>query len=118
MLDDSSSAGDWTLWFSDVEPTSPGANYVMRAPVPSQAVHLPAAALTTRGGAVQLSAMIRADGSVDSVSVFKGLDPATNRAAIAALQACRFLPALRNNTPITIEAIVEVPFHGTSSAAR
>ncbi len=118
MLDDSTSSGDWTLWFSDLEPTSPGANYVMRAPIPSQTVHFPGAGLATRGGVVQLSAMIRADGSVDSVSVFKGLDAATNRAAVAALQACHFLPALRNNTPIAIDTIVEVPFQGTSSAAR
>jgi protein TonB len=61
-------------------------------------------------GEVILYAIIRADGSVDSVQLVRGVDPELDRNAMQALSRWKFRPALRNNQPVELEALVRIPF--------
>ena len=65
-------------------------------------------------GEVVLYAVIRADGSVDSVELVRGLDEQLDNNAMEALTQWKFKPASRQGTPIDLEAIVHIPFHAPS----
>jgi len=62
-------------------------------------------------GEVVLYAIIRADGSVDSIQVARPLDPILDKNAVDALAGWKFSPALRNGVPVALEAIVHIPFY-------
>jgi TonB family protein len=62
-------------------------------------------------GSVRLSAVIRQDGHVESVHLLRHLDSRLDRSAEEALGKWIFEPALRNGTPIDVEAVFEIPFH-------
>ena len=57
-----------------------------------------------------LYAIIRADGSVDSIQLVRKLDPRLDANAIQALAQWKFRPATRDGAPIDIEAVVHIPF--------
>lgn len=121
MLDDPNFPGDWTIWFAEKNASDPTSTYVVRPPVPTARAASPPGASTpsaTLGRMIKLSAEIREDGQVDSVAIFNGADRRSNLLAISALQSWRFLPALRNNKPVAIETIVEIPLREVSSASR
>jgi TonB family protein len=61
-------------------------------------------------GEVVLYAIIRKDGSVDSIQVVRSLDPRLDKAAIAALAQWRFRPGSRAGEPVDLEAVVHVRF--------
>jgi TonB family protein len=61
-------------------------------------------------GEVVLYAIIRTDGSVDSVQVMRGLDPQLDKNAMAALAHWKFLPGKRAGVPVDLEAVVHIPF--------
>jgi protein TonB len=61
-------------------------------------------------GEVVLYAIIRKDGTVDSIQVVRGLDPELDRNAIEALAQWRFRPGTRGGAPVDLEAVVHVPF--------
>jgi protein TonB len=61
-------------------------------------------------GEVVLYAIIRKDGSVDSIQVVRSLDPELDRNAIAALAKWKFRPGTRAGVPVDLEAVVHVPF--------
>ena len=61
-------------------------------------------------GEVVLYAIIRSDGSVDSIQVVRSLDPELDRNAIAALAKWKFRPGTRAGVPVDLEAVVHVPF--------
>ena len=121
MLDDPNFPGDWTIWFAEKNASDPSSTYVVRPPVPTTRAASPAGAstpATTPGRMIKLSAEIREDGQVDSVAIFSGADRRSNLLAVSALQSWRFLPALRNNQPVAIETVVEIPLREVSSASR
>jgi TonB family protein len=62
-------------------------------------------------GEVVLYAVIRANGSVDSVELVRGLDQQLDANAMHALAQWKFRPASRQGTPVDLEAIVHIPFH-------
>lgn len=62
-------------------------------------------------GEVILYAIIRKDGTVDSIQVVRGVDPQLDRNAIEALSRWEFRPALRDGQPVDLEAVVRIPFH-------
>lgn len=61
-------------------------------------------------GEVILYAVIRADGSVDSIQVVRSVDPQLDANAKSALSQWKFRPATKDGVPVALEAIVHVPF--------
>lgn len=61
-------------------------------------------------GEVVLYAIIRKDGSVDSIQIVRGLDPQLDRNAIDAFKQWTFLPATRAKVPVDSEVVIHVPF--------
>src|SRR5688572_17209095 len=51
-------------------------------------------------GAVRLQAIVRSNGTVDSVQVLQGLGMGLDEAAVAAVRQWRFRPATRNGVPV------------------
>ena len=62
-------------------------------------------------GEVILYAIIRKDGSVDSVQLVRGLDPQLDRNAMEALAQWKFRPGTRDGAPVDIETVAHIPFH-------
>jgi len=62
-------------------------------------------------GEVILYAVIRSDGSVDSIQLVKGIDEQLDGNAMRALAQWKFRPAERNGEAVSLEAIVHIPFH-------
>lgn len=112
-----SSSGNWTLNFAQLdEGTSPFSRPtgVLYGPVPMTTVDpkYPAEAIRQNiEGEVVLYAIIRADGSVDSIQIVRRLDPLVDREAVAALAQWKFRPATRNGKPVAVEAVVHIPFN-------
>jgi TonB family protein len=63
-------------------------------------------------GEVILYAVIRADGSVDSIQLVRSLDKLLDANAIQAFSQWKFHPATKDGQPVEIEAIVHIPFQG------
>ena len=61
-------------------------------------------------GDVILYAIIRKDGSIDSIQLVRSLDPDLDRNAIDALAQWKFRPGTRAGAPVDIEAVIYVPF--------
>ena len=66
-------------------------------------------------GEVVLYAIIRRDGSVDSIQLLKGLEPELDQNAMEALARWRFRPATRGGVPVELEAVVHIPFRNSPS---
>ena len=62
-------------------------------------------------GEIILYAVIRRDGSVDSIQVVRGIDPVLDANSMRALAQWKFRPAERNGETVDLEAIVHIPFH-------
>jgi TonB family protein len=61
-------------------------------------------------GEVVLYAVIRRDGTVDSIQLVHGIDEQLDENAMQALSQWKFQPATRQGTPVELEAIVHIPF--------
>jgi TonB family protein len=59
---------------------------------------------------VTLRAIIRADGSVSDIRVVNGADSRLDHYASEALARWHFLPAMKNDANVAVEAIVMIPF--------
>jgi protein TonB len=62
-------------------------------------------------GEVILYAILRSDGSVDSIQLVRGLDEQLDANAMNALSQWKFRPASKQGSPVDLEAIVHIPFH-------
>jgi len=119
----SSVTGSWVLSFVEMQvsdDTSGGhasASGDMSGPVPLRKVdpRYPPALIRARvEGEVVLFAIIRKDGSVDSIQLVKGIEPELDSNAMQALSRWRFRPAQRKGTPVELEAIVHIPFRAVA----
>ena len=61
-------------------------------------------------GEVILYAIIRRDGSVDSIQLVRGVDKQLDANAMRALAQWQFQPAYKQGVPVELEAIVHIPF--------
>ena len=61
-------------------------------------------------GEVILYAIIRRDGSVDSIQLVRGVDKQLDANAMRALAQWQFRPAYKQGVPVELEAIVHIPF--------
>jgi len=61
-------------------------------------------------GEVVLYAIIRKDGSIDSIQIVRHLDPQLDRNAIDAFKQWTFEPATRDKLPVDTEVVIHIPF--------
>jgi len=108
-----SAAGSWILRFAELNPEAESAVVDLTAPVPMRKVdpRYPPVLIEQRiEGHVRLYAIIRANGSVDSIEVQRGLHPELDRYSMEALAQWKFRPAGRNGKPVDVEAVITIPF--------
>jgi TonB family protein len=112
-----SATGSWILNFSELRasgsaPRVTFADLSGPAPIRKSDPKYPSTLINEHvEGEVVLYAVIRADGSVDSVELVRGLDEQLDNNAMQALAQWKFRPASRQGTPVDLEAIVHIPFH-------
>ena len=107
--------GSWVLSFVELreDPNAPFPIGDVSGPVPLRKVdpkYPPALASAKIEGEVVLYAVIRRDGSVDSIQLVHGLDEQLDANAMQALSSWKFRPAGRDGVPVELEAIVHIPF--------
>ncbi len=109
-----SATGSWIIHFSELHLADPEHRAgLVSSPVPVHKVdpkYPQSAVLEHIEGEVILYAVIRKDGSVDSIQKVRGLDDQLDANAIDALSKWRFEPALRGAEPVEVESIVYIPF--------
>lgn len=111
-----SAIGSWVLNFSELHTAKSAAHVVssdLSGPSPykkSDPKYPPTLVNEHVEGEVVLYAVIRVDGSVDSVELVRGLDEQLDANAMQALSQWKFHPASRQGTPVELEAIVHIPF--------
>jgi TonB family protein len=115
-----SATGSWILNFAELRSggTSHLAGTAMASPALAKKVdpkYPPTLAADRVEGEIVLYAVIRKDGSVDSIQVVRSLDQQLDANATSALSQWKFRPAIRTvegaDTPVALEAIVHIPFH-------
>ncbi len=111
-----SASGSWILHFAELDEEI-GTPYKHKeqvsGPVPlskSDPKYPPELIKAHVRGEVVLYAIIRKDGSVDSIQIVRGLDPQLDRNAIEAFGQWKFQPGTRAGVPVDLEAVVHVPF--------
>jgi len=111
-----SASGSWVLSFAqlDEDPRPPyRPKGVLSGPDPITKVdpEYPEEAIKEHiDGEVVLYAIIRKDGSVDSIQLMRSLDPRLDKSAMAALARWKFLPGRRAGVPVDLEAVIHIPF--------
>jgi len=123
-----SATGSWVLQFAELTEeankrngppialrTDPSMELV--GPVPMRKVDpkYPPALISARvQGDVILYAIIRKDGSVDSIQLIRGIEPRLDQNAMEALARWKFRPAERRGEPVELEAVVTIPFRAVT----
>jgi TonB family protein len=115
-----SASGSWILSFAEMAAPEAQPNAYtnpadLAAPEPLRKVdpkYPPELRKERVEGEVVLYAVIRADGTVDSIQLVSGIDPELNANAMQALAQWKFRPAERQGEAVDLEAIVHVPFRG------
>lgn len=112
-----SPTGSWIMHFSELR-TNPDVPHMispdLAAPVPMKKIDpkYPQDLMRDRvEGEVILYAVIRRDGSVDSIQLVRGIDEQLDANAMDALSHWKFHPASKQGEPVELEAIVHIPFH-------
>jgi len=111
-----SESGSWIMDFAELDETySPRAHdeKLVACPEPiakADPKYPPELIKAHVRGQIVLYAIIRKDGSVDSIQVVRGLDPQLDRNAMDALAQWRFRPGTHAGVPTDFEGVVYVPF--------
>ncbi len=112
-----SSTGSWILNFSELR-TNPDAPRVVSGELSGPAAlskidpkYPPTLIKEHVEGEVILYAIIRGDGSVDSIQLVRGIDEQLDANAVKALSQWKFRPAARRGVPVDLEVIVHIPFY-------
>ena len=112
-----SATGSWILNFTELRvnsdaPRVPSSDLNGPAPVRKVDPKYPPTLINEHvEGEVVLYAVIRRDGSVDSIQLVRGIDEELDANAMKALSQWKFRPATRQGEPVELEAIVHIPFH-------
>jgi TonB family protein len=112
-----SATGSWILNFSEMRAGSDGLRIIssdLSGPAALRKVdpkYPPSLISDHVEGEVVLYAVIRRDGSVDSIQLVHGIDEQLDANAMEALSQWKFRPAARQGSPVELEAIVHIPFH-------
>jgi TonB family protein len=111
-----SASGSWVLSFAQLDedprpPYRPKGQLSAPQPILKADPEYPEDAIKEHiDGEVVLYAIIRKDGSVDSIQVMRSLDPQLDKNAIEALARWKFLPGRRAGVPVDLEAVIRIPF--------
>src|SRR6266852_2557232 len=111
-----SATGSWILNFSELRGNADGSRLAsgdLSGPMPLKNVDpkYPPTLVSERvEGEVVLYAVIRRDGSVDSIQLVRGIDERLDANAMSALGQWKFRPAAKQGTAVELEAIVHIPF--------
>lgn len=113
-----SATGSWILNFAELDAGDaafepPPESGPLNAPVPLRKVDPKYPPELRNGhvdGEVVLYAVIRKDGSVDSIQLVRGLDSVLDSNAMEALAQWKFRPAEKSGQPVDLEAVVRIPF--------
>jgi TonB family protein len=112
-----SATGSWILSFSELSGDVSGRRVAMAddvaSPQPIRKVdpkYPPTLIAEHVEGEVVLYAVIRKDGSVDSIQLVKGIDEQLDANAMHAFAQWKFQPAEKHGETIDLEAIVHIPF--------
>jgi TonB family protein len=108
-----SATGSWILNFAELTAGGPQLPTDLTGPVPIRKVdpkYPPALKAAHVEGEVILYAIIRADGSVDSIQVLHSVDPQLDQYAVQAFARWKFRPAMKDDEPVALESIVRIPF--------
>ncbi len=106
-----SAVGRWVVRYAELTPTKGATG--LSAPVALNKVdpaYPPELIRDHVEGTVVLYAVIRANGTVDSVRVLDSVDRRLDESAISAFSRWRFRPGTKQGVPVDIEAVVQVPF--------
>jgi len=112
-----SASGSWILNFAQLDsgdgsPTRPEGKLSGPTPIVKVDPKYPPELIREHvQGEVVLYAIIRKNGSVDSIQVMRSLDPQLDRDAETALAQWKFRPGSRAGVPVDIEAVVHIPFN-------
>jgi TonB family protein len=118
----SSKMGSWELKFAELgddgsmDAIARRKDGKLSGPVPTHKVdprYPPALIQAHIQGEVVLYAIIRENGSVDSIQVLRPLDPVLDKNAMDAFAAWKFQPGSRSGVPVALEAVVHIPFKTT-----
>jgi TonB family protein len=116
MANLNSTTGSWIIHFAELRlPGLPRTIGQISAPTPTRKVDpkYPQDLIQEHvEGEVVLYAVIRANGSVDSIQVVRSLDKQLDANAVTAFSQWKFAPATKNNQPLDLEAIIHIPFKG------
>ncbi|MGC2819580.1 MAG: TonB family protein [Candidatus Sulfotelmatobacter sp.] len=116
-----SAGGSWVIHFAALKSESPSANSFGEA-APSPDLSSPVATLKVDpayplelmkqnvSGTVILHAVILADGTVGRVRVLRSIDDRLDQFASEAIAKWQFQPAMKNGTPVAVEATFWIPF--------
>jgi TonB family protein len=119
-----SASGSWVLNFAELIDSAPG-GYInpgtseLAGPIPLRKVdpkYPPEFRTAHVDGEVVLYAIIRKDGSVDSIQLVHSVDPRLDANAMEALAQWKFLPAEKHGEPVDLEAVVHIPFRSRGPA--
>jgi TonB family protein len=111
-----SATGSWILNFSELRNHGDGSHLLtgdLSGPLPLKKVdpkYPPTAIVERVQGEVVLYAVIRRDGSVDSIQLVRGIDRQLDANAMSALGQWKFRPAAKQGAAVELEAIVHIPF--------
>jgi TonB family protein len=112
-------SGSWILNFAELNESTAHVGYAksdaadLAGPVPLKKVdpkYPPEFRSLHVDGEVVLYAIIRKDGSVDSIQLVHSVDPRLDANAMEALAQWRFRPAEKHGEPVDLEAVVHIPF--------
>jgi TonB family protein len=112
-----SATGSWILNFSELRSYADAPRVIsgdLSGPVPLKKIdpkYPPTLISEHVEGEVILYAILRGDGSVDSIQLVRGLDEQLDANAMNALSQWKFRAATRQGSPVDLEAIVHIPFH-------
>jgi len=113
-----SASGSWVLNFAELDEMDAGpfpksATSDLSGPVPLRKVdpkYPPELRTAHVEGEVVLYAVIRKNGTVDSIQLVHGVDPHLDVNAMDALAQWKFRPAEKHGAPVELEAVVHIPF--------
>jgi TonB family protein len=116
MANLNSASGSWILHFAELGSSpvgTPSPSSELAMPVPIRKVdpkYPPDLIEQNVQGEVILYAVIRADGSVDSIQVARTLDPQLDANAKSAFAQWKFQAGSKAGTPVDLEVIAHIPF--------
>ena len=106
-----SSGGSWVIRFAELTTSNNPGELSAPAAIRKVDPAYPLALMRENvHGTVTVRAIIRRDGSVGEVQVLRSIDERLDQYACNAISHWHFQPAMKNGTPVDIQAVVLIPF--------